>query len=255
MLLALDVGNTNVTLGAFQGQRLLRTWRLATDAKKTADEYGVALKALWSPELGRVDAAIYGSVVPELNRSIETAVKLYLGASPTGITYKSKLGIMLKVDKPAEVGVDRILNALAVYRLYGAPAVVIDFGTATTFDCVSPRGWYLGGAILPGPRLAARALKEHTAQLPEVAVSKPERVVGKNTVECIQAGVYYGYLGMIDRVLRETVREMNPKNPRAVKVYSTGGLAGLFIEDLGGIQQVADLTLQGLRLAYEALEL
>ena len=255
MLLALDVGNTNVTLGAFQGERLLRTWRLATDGNKTADEYGVALKALWSPELGKIENAIYGSVVPELNRSIETALKLYLGATAVPVTYKSKLGIALKVDKPAEVGVDRILNALAVYRLYGAPAVVVDFGTATTFDCVSARGWYLGGAILPGPRLAARALKEHTAQLPEVAVAKPKRVVGKNTVECIQAGVYYGYVGMIERVLKETLREMNPRNPRAVKVISTGGLASLFTAELSGIAQVPDLTLQGLRLAYEALEL
>jgi len=254
VLLALDVGNTNITLGAFQGERLLRTWRLATDAKKTADEIGVSLKALWPAELGQLDGAIYGSVVPELDRAIETAVKLYLGAPATAVTYKSKLGIALKVDKPAEVGVDRILNALAVYRLHGAPAVVVDFGTATTFDCVSARGWYLGGAILPGPRLAARALKEHTAQLPEVAVAKPARVVGKNTVECIQAGVYYGYLGMIERVLKETLREMSPKNPKSVKVIATGGLAGLFTTELGSIQQVPDLTLQGLRLAHEVLE-
>lgn len=252
MLLALDVGNTNITVGAFKGAKLLRTWRLATDLKKTSDEYGVALKALWPPAMSPVESAIYGSVVPGLDRVVMTAVKQYLGVEPKAVTYQSPVGIRLKVDRPQEVGVDRLLNALAVYRLHGGPAVVIDFGTATTFDCVSAGGDYLGGAILPGPNLAALALKEHTARLPEVAVAKPKRVIGKNTVECIQAGVYFGYLGMIERVLRETLREMGGAE-RSVKVFSTGGLSGLFTNDLKGIRQVPDLTLQGLRLAHESL--
>lgn len=252
MLLALDVGNTNITVGAFKGESLQRTWRLSTDLKKTTDEYGVALKSLWPAELGPVEWAIYGSVVPDLDRTIETAVRQYLGVKPEVVSYLSPLGIRLKVDKPREVGVDRILNALAVYRLYGGPAVVIDFGTATTFDCVSIDGEYLGGAILPGPRLAAAALHEHTAQLPEVAVAKPKRVIGKNTVECIQAGLYYGYLGMLERVLHETIAEMGTGR-RSPKFIATGGLAKLFAGDLANIPQVPDLTLQGLRLAHEAL--
>lgn len=231
----------------------MRVWRAATDPKKTADELGLAFKALWPADFGRLDAAIYGSVVPDLNRSVETALREYLGVEPGAVTWRSPLGIRLKVDRPEEVGVDRMLNALAAYRLFGGPAVVIDFGTATTFDCVSPRGDYLGGAILPGPRLAALALREHTAQLPEVAVAKPGRVVGKNTVECIQAGVYYGYLGMIERVLRETLREMKPRSPRSVRVLATGGLAGLFTADLARVRRAPDLTLQGLRLAHEKL--
>ncbi|MBI3550862.1 MAG: type III pantothenate kinase [Elusimicrobia bacterium] len=258
MLLAIDVGNTNITVGAFDGERLVKLWRLATDLKKTADEMGVVLSTLVAKDAPdrKVDAAVYGSVVPALNPTVETAVSRFFGVAAIAVTTKSKIGVTLKVDHPSEVGVDRFVNALAVAKMYGAPAVVLDFGTATTFDCVSASGAYVGGAILLGPRTAAKALVEHTAQLPEVEIKKPKKVVGTNTVECIQAGLYYGYLGMIDRILEETIAEMKAKHARgkAIRVIATGGLAGLFAKDLPKVKGIVpDLTLQGLRLAYDAI--
>ncbi|MBI4387020.1 MAG: type III pantothenate kinase [Elusimicrobia bacterium] len=257
MLLVLDVGNTHVTVGAFLGERRVGLWRLATDTKKTSDEYGAALSALLGGHKRgeRATAAVYGTVVPALSRVIESAVRDYFGLRALAVTPSSALGIRLRVEEPAQVGVDRILNALAMRRLYGVPAVVLDFGTATTFDCVSARGDYLGGAILPGPLLSARALGLHTAQLPVVDIRKPRRVIGKNTVECIQSGLYFGYLGMVERVLAGTLEEMRPGlGGRKVRVFATGGLAPLFARDLPRVERViGDLTLQGLRLAYEAL--
>lgn len=255
MLLAVDVGNTNITLGAFDGEGLLGSWRLRTDPDRTADEYGGDLLNVLRHALPgrRPSAAIYGSVVPGLDGAVETVCERYLGCRALKVTPRSPLGIKLKVRAPREVGADRILNALAAFRLFGGPAVVLDFGTATTFDCLSARGDYLGGAILPGPRLAARALASGTAKLPEVEIKAPRRAIGRDTVECIQAGLYYGYLGMIERVLRETLSELPSRGRRPV-VLATGGLAGLFSKALPRVRRIVpDLTLQGLRLAYEAL--
>lgn len=255
-LLALDIGNTNVTAGAFgPGGRLERLWRLATDRTRTSDEYGAALAAmLASGPAPAVGAVVYGSVVPALNPVFESAVRGYLGVEPVAVTVSSPLGVPLKVDRPHEVGVDRLLNALAVTRLWGGPAIVVDFGTATTFDCVSARGEYLGGAILPGPKLAAEALASRTAQLPLVEIRRPSRVIGKNTVECLQAGLYFGYLGMIEAVLERSLREMGAREYKQAAVYATGGLAGLFAPEFKRLRNVVpDLTLQGLRLAYEAV--
>ncbi|HVE11901.1 MAG TPA: type III pantothenate kinase [Elusimicrobiota bacterium] len=250
MLLAADIGNTNVTLGAFEGARLVRQWRLATDPGRTADEYGSEVLSFWERTFPgrRPEAFVYGSVVPKLDHVFETLSRKYLGLRPRAVGARSRLGIRIKVDKPSEVGADRVLNALAAHRLYGGPAIVLDFGTATTFDCVSARGDYLGGAILIGPRLAAEALARATAKLPEVEIVPTRRVIGKNTVECIQAGLYYGYLGMVRLVLEKSIKEMG--RPRA-KVIATGGLARLFAKDLGKVRMAEDLTLQGLRLAYE----
>lgn len=251
LLLAADVGNTNVTLGAFEGERLVRQWRLASDPDRTADQYAADALSLLERALPgrRPEAFVYGSVVPRLDGAMEALSRRYLGLRPSKVTALSRLGLKVKVDRPAEVGADRILNALAAWRLHGAPAVVVDFGTATTFDCLSRRGEYLGGAILIGPRLAARALCEGTAKLPEVEIRPTRRVIGKNTVECIQAGLYFGYLGMVREVLARTMKEMGAPRPR---VLLTGGLAALFAKDLGrGARLAPDLTLQGLRLAYE----
>lgn len=162
---------------------------------------------------------------------------------------RSPLGLKLRVEEPDQVGADRLLNALAAWRLYGGPAVVLDFGTATTLDCLSARGEYLGGAILVGPELMARALSEHTARLPQVDLAKPRRYVAKNTVECIQVGLYHGYLGMLESILSATLREM--RAPKAL-VLATGGLAELYAPAVKRVRRVVpDLTLQGLRLAYE----
>ena len=247
MILGIDVGNTNVTVGAFEGERLSGEWRLATDARKTADEYGAVLRQCLAHAGGfdAPEAVVVGSVVPALTPAFEELSRRYFGVEALVIDAATPLGLKYKVDSPAEVGADRILNALAALRLYGGPAIVLDFGTATTFDCVSKKGEYLGGAILIGPQLASRALSAGTAKLPEVEIRPTKRVIGRNTLECLQAGLYDGYLGMIERVLRKSLREMGGK-PR---VLATGGLAGIYAAELG-IKVVPDLTLQGLRLAH-----
>ncbi|MBI4056624.1 MAG: type III pantothenate kinase [Elusimicrobia bacterium] len=252
MLLAADIGNTNVTLGAFQGDQLLGFWRLATDERKTADEYGTSilscLKHSDSLSTRGIDAFAFGSVVPTLSHVFEQVSRRYFDLKPFVVTPDTPLGIKYRVDHPGEVGADRILNSLAAYRLYGGPAVVIDFGTATTFDCISKKGEYLGGVIVLGPKMIARALSEYTAKLPQVEIKKTSRVVGKNTIECIQSGLFYGYLGMVEKLLHKTLEEVG----RGSKLFATGGLADLFIPSMARkIKIVPDLTLQGLRIAHE----
>lgn len=256
-VLAVDIGNTNITIGRFEGERLRRVWRLETDPSVGAAAYARRI----TRRLGRgrrgLDGAVCASVVPRLSRVIDKACAQSLGVSPKVVTQTTPIGIRPKVDKPSEVGADRLLNSLAAYRMFGGPVVVVDFGTATTFDCVSAGAEYLGGAILPGPHLAAKALSLHTARLPKVPVEPTRRVIGKNTVECIQAGLYHGYLGMVDRVLRETLKEMRgpgkrKKTPR-IPVVATGGLAGLFAKAMPFSRVVPELTLRGLRLAYDTI--
>jgi type III pantothenate kinase len=245
MLLVADVGNTSTTFGLFRGRRLLRQWRHATESGRTGARYVAQLKR----HLGKnkPTACVFGSVVPQLDRPLKTAVKRATGLTAIAITPRSKLGFKLKVDRPREVGADRVLNTLAALELYGKPAIVLDFGTATTFDCISRGGDYIGGAILLGPDLAAKALNRHTAKLPQVRMAKTRRVIGRNTVECIQAGLYHGYLGMVQHVLKASIRELGGRP----KVIATGGLARLFAKDLVEVQAVEpDLTLHGLRLAY-----
>jgi len=248
MLLALDIGNTNVTVGAFVGSQLKRMWRMQTDTAKSADAYGKLLLGFLGQSKDAVDGVAIGSVVPKLTPVFSQVAKKVFKTKPLVVDYRSKLGIELKVDKPSEVGADRILNALAAFKMYGGPAIVLDFGTATTFDCISEKGYYLGGAILVGPRLAAEALAEKTAKLPKVEFAKPRRAIGKNTVECIQAGLYFGYLGMIERVLDETLKEM-PGTPHVLVTGGFGELLGPLLSRKS--LRVPDLTLQGLRLAYE----
>ncbi len=252
MLLAADIGNTSITLAAFRGRRLVKRWRLISDPRRTSAAYARDLASV----AGRrgFDAVIYGSVVPRLDRTFAAAVRRRFGIQPIAVTPRSRLGFKVRVDKPSEVGADRLLNALAAHRLYGGPAIVLDFGTATTFDCIASNGDYLGGAILLGPELAAKALRLYTAKLPEVRVAPTRRVIGKNTVECIQAGLYHGYIGMVERVLRLTARELTRGRRRKVHVLATGGLAGPFARSLPMVRRVVpDLTLLGLRDAYAIL--
>lgn len=246
MLIAVDAGNTNLTVGVFAGDRLVRQWRLETDLRRSSAWYARALKCPFRKVDGLPDAAVIGSVVPGLDGTLARAIKLAFGVRPLFVTPASPLGVKLKVRAPGQVGADRLLNALALReRFPGKPAIAIDFGTATTFDCVDSRGDYIGGAILLGPRSAARALNEFTAKLPLVRVRKPRTVVGKDTVHCLEAGLYYGYLGMIREVLARTKAEMGGK----VRVVATGGLSPLFVKDLPGVELVPELTLEGLRLA------
>ena len=242
-VLVVDIGNTNLTFGYFRGERVARRSRLATAPLPSA--------AMLRETLGRYSKAervIFASVVPKADSRFRAAVRAVFGFSPAQLTPRSKLGIRLRVDSPGEVGADRLANALAAYRKVNGPAIVLDFGTATTFDCVNSNGDYIGGAILPGPKVASQALALKAAKLPEIPIRPTRRVIGKNTVECLQAGIYYGYLGMIDRVLAETMHEFRSK--KKPKVIITGGLGKLFV---GAMKSKAvyypDLTLDGIRLA------
>jgi type III pantothenate kinase len=249
LLLAVDVGNTNLTVGAFTGDRLIRRWRITTDPRRSADWYARALSCPFRKLPARPDAVVCGSVVPPLDRTVAAAVKKAFGLAAIAVTPRSKLGFKLKVRAPGQVGADRVLNAAALRALVGSPSIAIDFGTATTFDCVDASGDYVGGAILLGPNSAARALHEFTAKLPLVKVRKPARAIGRDTVECLEAGLYFGYLGMIREVLARTREEMGG-DPAVV---ATGGLAPLFLADLPGVRHEPDLTLHGLRIAAEIL--
>lgn len=193
--------------------------------------------------------AAVASVVPSLDAVLSEAISKSFGFRPLFITPRSPLGLTLKVRTPAQVGADRILNALALRELFKGPSIAIDFGTATTFDCVDAKGAYIGGAILLGPNSAARALHEFTAKLPLIKVRKPRTVIGKDTEHCLSAGLYFGYLGMIREVLVRTKKEMGGK----ARVVATGGLAPLFLKDLPGVRHEPDLTLNGLRIACALL--
>jgi type III pantothenate kinase len=245
LLLAVDVGNTNLTVGVFAGDRLLRQWRLETDPRRSVDWYARALKCPFRKVAGLPTTAAVGSVVPAMDAVLSAAIRKSFGFRPTFVTPSSPLGLKLKVKTPAQVGADRILNALSLRELFDGPSIAIDFGTATTFDCVNGNGAYIGGAILLGPNSAARALHEFTAKLPLIKVRKPRTVIGKDTEHCLEAGLYYGYLGMIREVLARTKAEMGGK----AKVAATGGLAPLFLKDLPGVRHEPDLTLNGLRIA------
>jgi type III pantothenate kinase len=248
VLIAVDVGNTNLTVGAFAGDRLIRQWRITTDLRRTSEWYAREL-ARPLGKAGRPATAVYGSVVPPLDKTLERALAKAFGVKPVAIGPRSKLGLELKVKRPSQVGADRVLNAVALKKMVGGPAIAIDFGTATTFDCVDAAGDYIGGAILLGPNSAARALHEFTAKLPLVAVRRPSTVIGKDTVHCLEAGLYFGYVGMIREVLGRTMSEMGGRPA----VVATGGLAPLFLKDLPGVRGEPDLTLHGLRLAHDIL--
>lgn len=252
MLLALDAGNTNITVGVFDGRKLVTQWR---HVSASPDDLGRLLADQARRRSVSIDAAVYGSVVPKLDPVIERAVRSRFGLKAVAVTPRSKLGIALRVRRPGQVGADRLLNALAAHeRSGGSAAVVLDFGTATTFDCVADDGGYLGGAILLGPNLAAEALHRRTAKLPLVPVAKPKRVIGRDTVECIEAGLYFGYLGMISEMVERTIAEMRQLGHDRPRLLATGGLAHLFEGDLPKkMEVVPDLTLEGLRIAFERM--
>lgn len=245
MLLAVDVGNTNLTVGVFAGDRLIRQWRIETDLRRSSEWYGRALKCPFRKLKGLPTRAVVGSVVPDMDAVLAEAITNSFAVQPSFVTSSSPLGLKLSVKTPTQVGADRILNALALRELFKGPSIAIDFGTATTFDCVNGNGAYIGGAILLGPNSAARALHEFTAKLPLIKVRKPRTVIGKDTAHCLEAGLYFGYLGMIREVLARTKAEMGGR----AKVAATGGLAPLFLKDLPGVRHEPDLTLNGLRIA------
>jgi type III pantothenate kinase len=242
-LLVVDAGNTNLTFARFEGRRIVKRSRLAT-----APPPSTAALVRSLGRMGRGGRVAFASVVPRLDPRLRAASRQVAGADPYELTPRSKIGIRLRVDTPRSVGADRLANALAAHHAAKGPAIVVDFGTATTFDCVAANGDYLGGAILPGPKVASTALALKAAKLPEVPIKPTRRVIGKNTVQCLQAGLYWGYLGMIDRVLEETMLEMPGK--KKPKVIVTGGLGRLFYRALKRPAAYRpDLTLDGIRIA------
>ena len=257
MLLTLDVGNTNTVLGLYRlsSDELVTHWRISTLRTQTADEYGVLFLNLFSMrkvEATEVSSIIISSVVPPLESTLRQVCERYFNLKPMFVEPGIKTGMPILVDNPAELGADRLVNGVAAFARYGGPCIVVDFGTATTFDVISAKGEYLGGVIAPGLAISAEALFARAARLSRVDVKKPAKVVGTNTVAHIQSGLYYGYIGLVDGILERMLNETrNPDSP-APKIIATGGLARLIAEDSRFIETIDDmLTLDGLRLIYE----
>lgn len=252
MLLAFDVGNTNIVLGVYEGKRLVNFWRLKTDAVKTSDEYGMMISQLFAHQgfkMADVSAVVISSVVPPIMYTLEHMTRKYLSCEPLIVGPGIKTGMNIKYDNPKEVGADRIVNAVAAYELYGGPLIIVDFGTATTFCAISANGDYLGGAISPGIRISMDALFERTAKLPRVELIKPETVICKNTISSIQSGVIYGYVGQVDYIVKRMKKEINDPG---TKVIATGGLSKLIASESETIEVVNGLLpLYGLRIIHE----
>jgi type III pantothenate kinase len=250
MLLTIDIGNTNIALGVFEGERLIATWHLATDVHKLADEYAAIMLELLPHsglDFSHIEEAIICSVVPPLVTTFEKLCRHYLRVSPMVVGSGIKTGVRIRMENPREVGPDRVVNAAAGYRLYGGPLIIIDFGTATTFDIISQGGDYLGGAIAPGVMVAAEGLFQSTARLPRVELVCPKRAIGKNTVSAMQSGIIFGYVGLVEGLVARLKQELGGE----VRVIATGSLAQLIAAETEVIEGVnLDLTLEGLRLIH-----
>lgn len=251
MLLVADVGNTNIVLGVFDGDELKASWRMGTDILKTVDEYEVSLRgflALDEIEVAKVNGAIIGSVVPNITDVFENLFATVFGVPPLIVGSGIKTGMTIKVDNPREVGADRIANAIAAYKLYEGPVIVADFGTATTFDVVSEKGEYLGGMISPGINISMEALFQRAAKLPRVALTRPERAIGKNTVASMQSGIFNAVIGGVDYSVRALWAELGTE----AKIVATGGLAELVAPKTEVVDVVnRTLSLEGLKIIYE----
>lgn len=247
-LLAVDVGNTNVVLGLWEGDELRASWRLTTLRDRTADEYGILAKELLGEHAAGVGAAVVASVVPPLNGTIASMLRRYFGVEALFVEPGVKTGLSVRTENPLEVGADRIANAVAAHDLFGGPTIVVDFGTATTFDLVSARGEYCGGIIAPGFTISSEALFSRAARLPRVDFKRPSQLIGTNTVASIQSGIYYGYLGLVDGVLTRMKQEIAGVRT----VVATGTLDPSMIEESPAIDRwEPDLTLRGLKLIHE----
>ncbi|HEY48871.1 MAG TPA: type III pantothenate kinase [Dehalococcoidia bacterium] len=251
MLLATDIGNTNLVLGVFEGERLKATWRFSTDVHKLADEYAAVLANLLPLKglaFSDIESAIISSSVPPLVAVFEELCQRYFEVTPTVVGPGTKTGVRISIDNPREVGADRVVNAAAAHRLYGGPLIVIDFGTATTLDAVSAEGDYLGGAIAPGIEISAEALFEHAAKLPRVEMVRPQKAIGGNSVAAMQSGIIFGYVGLVEGLVARMRKELGGK----AKVIATGGLANIIAKETTIIDALEpDLTLIGLSLIYE----
>jgi type III pantothenate kinase len=252
LLLAVDVGNTHTDLGAFRAGKLAARWSVATDRTRTVDEYGVLFRSLFaaeSLELAAVDSMVVACVVPPMESVLEQVARRYLRVTPLFVAPGVKTGMPILVDNPLEVGADRIANGVAAFARFRQAAIVVDFGTATTFDAVGEKGEYLGGAIAPGLQTSMQALVEATAKLPRIDLRRPDRAIGKSTVACMQSGAIIGYAGLVREILARMKEEMGG-SPR---VIATGGLSRLLQPEISAwVDEVdPDLTLQGLRILGE----
>lgn len=250
MLLALDVSNTHVTLGVYRGARLVHHWRIATEAGRTGDEYGVLIAGLLEHagiRTGDVSGVAICSVVPPLTPTLEAMTRTYFGVTPLTVGPGVRTGLVIRYDSPREVGADRVALAIAAYERYGGPCIVVDFSTATIFDYISRNGEYWGGVIAPGVEIAADALFRHAARLPRVELARPKTVLGRSTAHCLQSGIVYGFAGMVDGICERLIAENGPAT-----VVATGETVDLIAPECRSIQHVDPwLTLEGLRLIYQ----
>ena len=255
MLLAIDVGNTNITLGVFDGAKLVHSWRLLTLRERTADEVGVMIGGLFAHEklaLDSIASVVMGSVVPPLTPIMRSMAQRYFDCDPLIVKPTTNAGMPILYKNPEEVGADRIANSIAAYETYGKthklPLIIADLGTATTFDAVSGMGEYLGGVICPGPQIAAEALFQRAARLPRVDVRKPASVIGQTTIGAIESGLFYGYLGMVEAIVKRMTDALGGK----AACIATGGLAPLIVPESDlFIATDPDITLDGLRIVWE----
>ncbi len=246
MVLAVDVGNTNIVIGLFSGNNLTGVFRLSTDLRKTAEEYSFLIKKL-VPEWRELGGISISSVVPSLNKVLYQVSQEYLNLEPLFIDCRLDLGIRLEVDFPEEIGTDRLVNAAAAYNLFGGPVIIADLGTSTTCCAVSSKGCFLGGVILPGIGISMEALFKSTSKLPRVELARPPGIIGKNTASSLQAGIYFGYVGMVDKIIGEFIEELGQDST----VVATGGFADIvFQESAHQSQVIPNLTLEGLRFLY-----
>ena len=252
MLITVDAGNTNITLGVFKEKKVYATFRMTTQMARTSDEYGVLIAEM----LGRkgispkdIEAVIISSVVPKIMYSLTNGIYKYIGLHPIVIEAGTKTGIKIQRANPREVGTDRIVDAVGAYELYGGPCIVIDFGTATTYDLITKDGTFAAGVTSPGIRICAKALWNDTAKLPEIEIKKPESILGKDTITSMQAGIVYGYIGQTEYIIDNRKKESGLLN---AKVIATGGLGRIIYENTDRIDIYdKELTLQGMRLIYE----
>jgi type III pantothenate kinase len=254
LLLTVDVGNTNIVLGVFdlskgEDSPLLASWRLATSRERTVDEYGLSSHALLNHRgiaPAQVKHVVISSVVPPLHPVLDAWLRTYFHADPLWIEPGIKTGLKLLIENPTELGADRIVNAVAGLERYGAPLIAVDFGTATTFDVISEKREYVGGLIVPGLKISAEALFQRTSRLPRVELAEPERLIGRNTIQAMQSGLFYGYVGMVDGLMERLLADF----PKAIAV-ATGGLAKVIVPATKHIRHLEpDLTLDGLRLLW-----
>ena len=252
MVFTLDIGNTNIKTALFEGREMKHYFRISTNRMQTSDEYGILLMNLFAhagASVRDVEGIIFSSVVPSMNFTIEHMCRNYFKMEPMQVAPGIRTGINIKYENPRELGSDRIANAVAAYEYYGGPCIFIDFGTATAFGVINAKGEFLGGAICPGLQLSSEALTERAAQLPKIELVKPPSVIARNTVQNMQAGIVYGYVGQVEYIVSRMRREIGDKKAR---VIATGGMGHLIASETEVIETVdGELTLKGLRLLYE----